>query len=41
MDKYHIDYVAHDEDPYAADGYEDVYHFAKSQGRTTQCITDL
>lgn len=30
--KYEIDYVAHDEDPYAAAGHEDVYALVKGQG---------
>ncbi|KII83660.1 hypothetical protein PLICRDRAFT_47142 [Plicaturopsis crispa FD-325 SS-3] len=33
LDKWQIDYVAHDEDPYAAEGHEDVYSFVKSQGK--------
>ncbi|KAF5352959.1 hypothetical protein D9758_007881 [Tetrapyrgos nigripes] len=33
LDKYQIDYVAHDEDPYAAVGHEDVYTFVKQQGK--------
>ncbi|KAH7100477.1 hypothetical protein BKA62DRAFT_800586 [Auriculariales sp. MPI-PUGE-AT-0066] len=33
LDKYAIDYVAHDDDPYAASGHEDVYAYVKSQGR--------
>ena len=32
MDKYEIDYVAHDEEPYKAKGMEDVYGFVKKQG---------
>ena len=32
MTKYNIDYVAHDEDPYAAAGHDDVYAFVKNQG---------
>lgn len=32
IDKWEIDYVAHDEDPYAASGHDDVYAYAKSQG---------
>ena len=32
MQKYEIDYVAHDEDLYASAGHEDVYHYTKSQG---------
>lgn len=34
MDKHHIDYVAHDEDPYAATGYGDVYTVIKNQGQS-------
>ncbi|KIY69254.1 hypothetical protein CYLTODRAFT_420862 [Cylindrobasidium torrendii FP15055 ss-10] len=33
LDKYEIDYVAHDEDPYGAAGHEDVYSYVKSQGK--------
>ncbi|KAJ7686838.1 hypothetical protein B0H17DRAFT_1071279 [Mycena rosella] len=33
IDKYQIDYVAHDEEPYAASGHEDVYTFCKNQGK--------
>ncbi|KAF8889018.1 cholinephosphate cytidylyltransferase [Infundibulicybe gibba] len=33
LDKWEIDYVAHDEVPYAADGHEDVYALVKSQGK--------
>jgi choline-phosphate cytidylyltransferase len=32
LDKYQIDYVAHDEDPYGCAGHEDVYYYVKSQG---------
>ena len=32
LDKWEIDYVAHDEDPYAASGHDDVYSFVKAQG---------
>lgn len=32
MDKYNIDYVAHDEEPYKGIGTDDVYGFAKHQG---------
>ena len=32
LDKYQIDYVAHDEVPYAAVGHADVYELCKSQG---------
>jgi choline-phosphate cytidylyltransferase len=31
--QHRIDYVAHDENPYAASGHEDVYALAKAQGR--------
>jgi len=33
LDKWEIDYVAHDEDPYAASGHDDVYSFVKTQGK--------
>ncbi|EIW56563.1 uncharacterized protein TRAVEDRAFT_65724 [Trametes versicolor FP-101664 SS1] len=33
IEKYQIDYVAHDEDPYASTGHDDVYAFAKGQGK--------
>jgi len=33
LDKWQIDYVAHDDDPYAAAGIDDVYSYAKSQGK--------
>ena len=32
IDKYNIDYVAHDEEPYLSAGHEDVYAFVKSIG---------
>lgn len=32
IDKWAIDYVAHDEEPYASAGKEDVYAYAKSIG---------
>ena len=32
IDKYNIDYVAHDEEPYLSAGHEDVYGFVKSLG---------
>ncbi len=32
IEKYNIDYVAHDEEPYLSAGHEDVYGFAKSIG---------
>lgn len=34
IEKYQIDYVAHDEEPYASVGHDDVYWYAKSQGST-------
>lgn len=34
LDKYHIDYVAHDEEPYiGSDGDAEIYKFCKDQGR--------
>ncbi|PPQ98681.1 hypothetical protein CVT24_003308 [Panaeolus cyanescens] len=33
MEKYQIDYVAHDEDAYASAGHDDVYGYVKSQGK--------
>ena len=33
IEKYEIDYVAHDEDPYAAVGHDDVYNYVKEQGK--------
>ncbi|OSD03649.1 Nucleotidylyl transferase [Trametes coccinea BRFM310] len=33
IEKHQIDYVAHDEDPYASSGHDDVYAFVKSQGK--------
>jgi glycerol-3-phosphate cytidylyltransferase-like family protein len=35
IDKWQIDYVAHDEEPYASAGKEDVYAYAKSIGACT------
>ncbi len=32
LQKYNIDYVAHDEDLYASEGHDDVYQYVKSQG---------
>lgn len=32
LEKYNIDYVAHDEEPYVSPGHEDVYSFVKSLG---------
>jgi len=34
LDKWKIDYVAHDEDPYIADGHDDIYAFVKKRGET-------
>ncbi|KAH7882127.1 hypothetical protein F5I97DRAFT_421970 [Phlebopus sp. FC_14] len=33
LEKWQIDYVAHDELPYASEGHEDVYAFVKEQGK--------
>ncbi|KAI6123114.1 hypothetical protein EDD17DRAFT_994613 [Pisolithus thermaeus] len=33
LDRWRIDYVAHDEQPYSADGHDDVYAFVKQQGK--------
>ncbi|KAF8553611.1 hypothetical protein OG21DRAFT_1584724 [Imleria badia] len=33
LDKWKIDYVAHDEVPYVAEGHEDVYAFVKQRGQ--------
>lgn len=35
MDKWQIDYVAHDEEPYVSAGQEDVYAYAKTIGERT------
>ena len=32
MEKWEIDYIAHDEDPYASAGHDDVYAVVKDQG---------
>jgi hypothetical protein len=32
MEKYNIDYVAHDDEPYLSAGHDDVYAFVKSIG---------
>jgi choline-phosphate cytidylyltransferase len=32
LEKYEIDYVAHDEENYASAGHSDVYHYVKSIG---------
>lgn len=34
LDKWEIDYVAHDEDPYVSVGHDDVYAFVKAQGQS-------
>ncbi|KAI0077693.1 hypothetical protein K474DRAFT_1707164 [Panus rudis PR-1116 ss-1] len=33
LQKYKIDYVAHDQDPYGSAGHDDVYAYCKSQGK--------
>ncbi|KAI5993705.1 hypothetical protein F5J12DRAFT_858454 [Pisolithus orientalis] len=33
LEKWKIDYVAHDEQPYGAEGHDDVYAFVKQQGK--------
>ncbi|KAI0790946.1 hypothetical protein C8Q75DRAFT_758594 [Abortiporus biennis] len=33
LQKYKIDYVAHDEDPYGSAGHDDVYAYCKQQGK--------
>lgn len=32
LEKYQIDYIAHDDDPYVTAGHDDAYAFVKSQG---------
>lgn len=32
LTKHQIDYVAHDEEPYGAEGHDDVYTYVKAQG---------
>jgi choline-phosphate cytidylyltransferase len=39
IEKYKIDYVAHDEDPYVAEGHEDVYSYVKSIGTNPLAVT--
>lgn len=39
IDKWEIDYVAHDEEPYVSAGSEDVYAFAKSIGTHNLLLT--
>jgi choline-phosphate cytidylyltransferase len=41
IEKYQIDYVAHDADPYAATGHDDVYAYAKNQGKRSLNNTSL
>lgn len=41
MEKWQIDYVAHDEDPYGAVGHDDVYTYVKSQGEHTFTIQPI
>lgn len=36
LEKWKIDYVAHDEEPYVADGHNDVYAFVKQRGEALQ-----
>jgi len=33
LDRWQIDYVAHDDDPYASSGMDDVYSYCKSRGK--------
>jgi len=33
LEKWKIDYVAHDEEPYVAEGHDDVYAFVKERGQ--------
>jgi len=33
LTKHQIDYVAHDEEPYGAEGHDDVYTYVKAQGK--------
>ena len=35
LDKYQIDYVAHDEDPYVSAGVDDIYGYCKSVGTSS------
>ena len=35
LDKWKIDYVAHDEAPYVSEGHQDVYAFVKQRGRSS------
>lgn len=41
LDKWKIDYIAHDEDPYAGEGHADVYAFVKSQGAFNVLVLSL
>jgi choline-phosphate cytidylyltransferase len=38
LEKYNIDYVAHDEEPYVSPGHEDVYSFVKSLGLSSRTL---
>jgi glycerol-3-phosphate cytidylyltransferase-like family protein len=38
MEKWEIDYVAHDEDPYASAGHDDVYAVVKNQGMDSMSV---
>ncbi|KAI0297928.1 hypothetical protein BC826DRAFT_135522 [Russula brevipes] len=41
MEKYNIDYAAHDDEPYMSAGHEDVYAFLKSIGLSCLCLYDF
>lgn len=41
LEKYQIDYVAHDENPYAGLGQEDVYALVKSQGKPKKLFPNI
>ena len=41
LQKYKIDYVAHDEDLYASEGHDDVYQYVKSQGLFFRVVSVL
>jgi choline-phosphate cytidylyltransferase len=41
LDKWEIDYIAHDEDPYPAVKYTDVYSYVKSKGPTLSSLALL
>jgi choline-phosphate cytidylyltransferase len=38
LEKYEIDYVAHDEDPYVGAGLSDVYQVVKDLGKSIQYV---